>query len=167
MNSCPRISSSGLHRVETIHIPILPCLQADKPLISFFLLGIAAFSNIPASHVLDTANQKALAYFLQNKNAPFRMAFYHKPQPFLPGVPCGFLYLESGSTSLRLFIILRRYHPTIKKRLLPCQKRSNFCDCTSFYFSRMIFAISHLCRRLRCSQSVEVSVLDVLPLHFR
>ena len=132
MNSCPRISSSGLHRVETIHIPILPCLQADKPLISFFLLGIAAFSNIPASHVLDTANQKALAYFLQNKNAPFRMAFYHKPQPFPPGVPCGFLHLESGSTSLRLFIILRRYHPTTKNHVLSLMYRASLAKALFF-----------------------------------
>ena len=35
-----------------------------------FLLGIAAFSNIPTSHVLGIANRKAPAYFIGKTKTP-------------------------------------------------------------------------------------------------
>ena len=90
------------------------------------LVEMTRIELVPANFLFGLTSRRNHSH-PQNKNAtPQGMALYHKPQPFLPGVPCRFLHLESGSTSLRLFIILRRYHPTIKKRLLPCQKRSHF-----------------------------------------
>lgn len=68
--------------------------------------------------------------FFAPQNRVLRLSL--KPQPFLPGVPCGFLRLESGSTSLRLFIILRRYHPITKNHALSLVYRASFAKALFF-----------------------------------